>query len=918
MKFCRFLIVLALWLSLSLQVASPTKACGPFLIEPIFVFHQSPDLPFREFTKGNIGIIQPTFGRKTLVIAYRYLNGGWFSDDEQAALVEALKGTAPEGDGAAAVKTWIATRQEIAGKEENAPEIYTERQYGGYDFFPNCAKNAFEVATATLKDRVATYGADNPNVRAWLNAQDIVFQHCQGGGALPEELGPGSPTWLRKDRDYQIAAALLYSLKFDEARARFEKIATDVESQWQGTAEYLVARTLVRQASLTDDEKKKRAAYDEAEQRLRILAARRTPLTDAAQKLLGLIQYRVHPESRVRELAQSLSRENGDANLKQNLIDYVWLLDKLEDRILKEEEKRRKEAEAAAQQKEKGNPNEKTPEQERSENDRAVEKGELIQIMLIPKTADGKSDLSTMGMLYFKPEITETEVVKQFETKLGRPLMPEENEQLHGMYELEQKARAARLSPNNRFGREGLTEHEGCDNYDDCARLTLNLLPDYLIGDDLTDWLFTARTEDPSAYDHAVSQYRATRSTAWLVVALTKATRASARVERLMLDAQATDRNSRAFPTITYHLIRIKTEQGKVAEARKLSDQILAFQFEDLPMSARNQLLEQRVRLSDNVTDFLRFGQRRAVAFSYDGSLGTMRDLARIQKGHWDLYEMWRAPNGKEPRQSREEYEQAIDDEYKDLLPWDDRVFFDEQTIEIINWHFPLVDLEQAARNPILPEYVRRSFALAVWTRAIVLQNKEVADRIAPEVVKLAPEMQEVFEPYLKAKTEKEKDRAALYVLLKYSSLSPLLTTGIPELTASGDAEYYFESAWWCTPSNTEYDSKEERDVPKKVSKPVFLSMQQTDAARHERAALIAVGDGRSYLGKRVIEWAKESPKDPRIPEALFIAAEANKAYKYGCQAWEGDEEIEKEAGGILLNQYSQSSWAAKLLAEAR
>jgi hypothetical protein len=391
----------------------------------------------------------------------------------------------------------------------------------------------------------------------------------------------------------------------------------------------------------------------------------------------------------------------------------------------------------------------------------------------------------------------------------------------------------------------------------------------------------------------------------------------------LIRAAQAVDHDSPAFPTIAFHLIRLKTLQGKAAEARKLSDQILGIQFDRLPISARNQFLEQRMRLSDNVTDFFKYAQRKAVAFSYEGALGTMRDLARIEKGRWDLYQTFNTPDPlvtseSMPRQTREEYEQSIDDEYKDLLPWDDRVFLDEQTVEIINWHFPLADLEQAARNPILPEYARRSFALAVWTRAIVLQNREVANRIAPEVLQLAPEMKEVFEPYLNAKTEKEKDHAALYVLLNYTSLSPFLATGIPELSSSGDAEFYFETAWWCTPSETEYNYKEGRDVPKVVGKPVFLSPQQIDIARQERAALIALGDGRTYLGKRAIEWAKESPKDPRIPEALFIAAEANKPYKYGCKSWEGDEETEKAAAAILFAQYSQSSWAVKLAAEAR
>jgi len=905
--------IIALVLLAAFANLTPTaRACGPVSVEPIFVFDTSPDLPFADYARGHLGIVRPSFGRKTLVIAYRYLNGGWFADGEQAALVEALKGTAPEGDGTAAVKTWIGARQEIV-KEEKPPEIYTDRHYGGYSFFPNCAANAFEVATTTLRNRVATYGAGDPNVRAWLAAQDVVFQNCQRGAATPEELGPASPDWLRKDRDYQIAAALLYAMKFEEAGAHFEKIAADVESPWQGTAEYLVARTLVRQASLTDDEKKKRELYDQAEQRLRILAARRAPLSDGAGKLLALVQYRVHPETRVRELAQSLSRDSGNENLKQDLIDYAWLLDKLEDRILKEEEKRKKEAEAAK----KGKPNERTPEEDIQKKYEAVARGQLIEIMLVPRMVDGKPDTANMGALFFKPDVTEAEVEKQFEAKIGRPLAPDEKEEISSGYELAQTVRADRLSPNNRLNREGLTQHEGCDYYDECQRLPLHLIPEYL-KDDLSDWVFTVQATDQAAYDHALSKYRENRSTAWLVACLAQANRTSVRLEGLMQDAQAVDHNSPAFPTIAFHLIRIKTQQGKTSEARKLSDQVLGFQFEHLPVSARNQFLAQRARLSDNVTDFLRFGQRKAVAFRYEGALGTMRDLALIEKGYWDLYEMWRPREGEERRQTKEEYEQSIDDQYKDLLPWDQRVFLDDQTLEIINWHFPLNDLEQAARNPILPEYLRHSFALSVWTRAIVLKNGEVANRIAPDVLKSAPEMKEIFETYLDAKTEKEKDRAALYVMLNYTSLSPFLAPGILELTSSGDAEFYFETAWWCTPSDIEYNSKEDRDVPKVVEKPVFLSAQQLAAARQERAAIVALGDGRSYLGKRAIEWAKESPKDPRIPQALFIAAESNKPYKYGCHPWEGDEEIEKEAAAILFERYSQSSWAVKLAAEAR
>jgi hypothetical protein len=103
------------------------KACGPEYTFPIFVFKSSPDIPFAEFTSGKIGIVRPSFGRKTLAIAYRWLNGGSFSNDVQDDLIAALKGREPEDEGDSAVDAWIEARKEIVGKEEPLPEIYTER-----------------------------------------------------------------------------------------------------------------------------------------------------------------------------------------------------------------------------------------------------------------------------------------------------------------------------------------------------------------------------------------------------------------------------------------------------------------------------------------------------------------------------------------------------------------------------------------------------------------------------------------------------------------------------------------------------------------------------------------------------------------------------------------------------------------------
>ena len=178
--------------------------------------------------------------------------------------------------------------------------------------------------------------------------------------------------------------------------------------------------------------------------------------------------------------------------------------------------------------------------------------------------------------------------------------------------------------------------------------------------------------------------------------------------------------------------------------------------------------------------------------------------------------------------------------------------------------------------------------------------------------MKLAPEMASIFQTYLNARTERERRAAALYILLKQPTLSPFVAGGPPVSETSEDLDYYFESSWWCPLSETEYN-EQGKEIPKFVAKPSFLTAEQSTAAARERAALISIGDGKSYLGKQVIEWARTSPTDERAPEALFIAAKANGQYKYGCSGWEYDRDTSEELGKMLRENYPSSEWALKL-----
>jgi hypothetical protein len=347
----------------------------------------------------------------------------------------------------------------------------------------------------------------------------------------------------------------------------------------------------------------------------------------------------------------------------------------------------------------------------------------------------------------------------------------------------------------------------------------------------------------------------------------------------------------------------LRATSGRKAEARKLLDDVISWQSEIFPTSAQNQFLEQRMQLATNLSEFLKFAPRRPAAFYEEGQIGKLTDFLDARKSSWS----------EDVGQTKEEYEKSSEDYFRELLPWDDRLVFEEKTVDTLNWHFPLQLLKQAASEPGLPDYLRRRLMLAVWTRAILLKNEPVAQKTATDIISLAPELKSLFLPYLKAQGDVEKQHAALYILLKQPMLSPFVTGGLPVTQSSEELDYYFETSWWCPLAETEYND-EANEVPKVISKPWFLTAEQFAAAAKERAALSNIGDAKSYLGKRVIEWARLSPADERLPEALFIAAKANGQYKYGCSGWEYDQPTRTKLETILREKYPQSLWAAKLL----
>ncbi len=334
-------------------------ACGPFLPVALITLTKHPDVPLRPFATGALGVLQPTYARSYLVVAYRHLAGKPLTDSEAEAIVglwnhrlrldeprrpEDAADPPPTPDSGAQTK-WQEARKAVPGMPE-PPVITTDRQAPGpsNDYYPNLLDGAFSVATETLADRSRRFGAGSPVVREWVMAQDVIFSgEVEKARALkPLDASAKAPAIAQADRRYQIAAARFYIGDFDEARALFLKIADDRESPWRPYGRYLAARSLVRKASLLDLSAEERNAIEKkALAELQAVAADSTlpeRLRASASGLAVLVRARMTAADAdaQQRLASQLSAElmtpaaNGEA-FKASVDAFTGLLNTRDD-----------------------------------------------------------------------------------------------------------------------------------------------------------------------------------------------------------------------------------------------------------------------------------------------------------------------------------------------------------------------------------------------------------------------------------------------------------------------------------------------------------------------------------------------------------------------------------------------------------
>jgi hypothetical protein len=143
------------------------RACAPDFLVAVFSYYRHPDLPRTEFIDGRLGVLQPSFARSYLIVAYRYLNGVGLSAGEREQARDYYKDRATrdwDGTGTDWASAWQYARARI--QSPKAPKVRLITTFVTLE-------NAFTVAHGSVAPISMPHDFRNPYAQEWnFNIQE--------------------------------------------------------------------------------------------------------------------------------------------------------------------------------------------------------------------------------------------------------------------------------------------------------------------------------------------------------------------------------------------------------------------------------------------------------------------------------------------------------------------------------------------------------------------------------------------------------------------------------------------------------------------------------------------------------------------------------------------------------------------------
>ena len=395
--------------------------------------------------------------------------------------------------------------------------------------------------------------------------------------------------------------------------------------------------------------------------------------------------------------------------------------------------------------------------------------------------------------------------------------------------------------------------------------------------DDLTRWIRTFRVSGKDALDRSIGDWRRTGGLHWLVNVLTKIRSDHPDLDEILKAAAAIPETSPGRLTAGYYRFLLLADLGRVQELRDELDKLLDT---PLPAVSRNQFLALRMPLARSFDEFLRFAPRSST-------------------GGWYF--------GRNPEAT---------------------ILLDHDSLRVFNARLPLTLLEQAAQSELIPAPIRKEIALTAWARAGLIDEPEIQRRLTPLVKQHWPAAARDLDLFAAATDPVERKRAFLYAVLRHPGIRPVLRVSTVRRTPVDEIDS-FRDNWWCGMEKTLYSLKSsweqytladhrrrhpgfhrahEAQAERPVDGPVFLTESDRAELNRQIEQLTTIETGPNYLSAQVIQWAKEAPDDPRVPEALHHAVRTT---RFGCVD-EATTDFSKAAFQLLHRRYPKNEWAKK------
>jgi len=237
----------------------------------------------------------------------------------------------------------------------------------------------------------------------------------------------------------------------------------------------------------------------------------------------------------------------------------------------------------------------------------------------------------------------------------------------------------------------------------------------------------------------ALSRWRERQSLPWLVAALMHLAPGDADVAAAIAASRGIEASSPAYYTVAWHRLRLLIGENKHEEARIELDQLL--DGRPLPPGVENLMRYHAMKLVRDLDEFLRFAPRRGEFVMYLPDPRTKLDATAL------------------PLKSTN-----FSGDFAPTLKWRTELFqpnpryFDEDATAVLSLFMPLPMMARVAQSDRLPPNLQRDVALAVWTRAVLLEDAEIANSIAPIVARYFPQYGAGWRAYQSAATPQQKN----------------------------------------------------------------------------------------------------------------------------------------------------------------